>query len=58
MVQYYLTIGDVSGLIDWFEKAVEQREPLAVEYLSHVPIELVRSSPRWAALMGTMNLQP
>jgi hypothetical protein len=58
MVQYYLTIGDVNGLLDWFEKAVEQREPLAVVYVGYLPTELVRSSPRWAALMRTMNLEP
>ena len=57
MVQYHMVIGDIDGCVEWLEKAVEQREPLAVVYLGILP-ELVRSSPRGAALMRTMNLEP
>jgi len=58
MVQYHLDIGDINGSIEWFEKAVAQREPLAVVYAGYLPTDLVRSNPRWAALMRSMNLQP
>ena len=58
MVHYHWTIGDIEGFIEWLEKAVEQREPLAVVYVGNPPVEHVQSSPRWAALLRTMNLEP
>jgi hypothetical protein len=57
-VQYYLTIGNVDGSIEWFEEAVEQRQPMAVVYVGDPLTKRLRSSPRWAALVRTMNLEP
>jgi tetratricopeptide (TPR) repeat protein len=56
MAQYHLELGNVDGIIDCLEKAVDQREPMAVLYIGILPEELVRDNPRWAALLKTMNL--
>jgi hypothetical protein len=58
MVVFHLTIGDVEGSIEWFEKAVDQREPMAVVYVGDPLTQRVRSNPRWAALIRSMNLEP
>ena len=55
---FHLTIGDVEGSIEWFEKAVDQREPMAVVYVGDPLTQRVRSNPRWAALIRSMNLEP
>lgn len=56
MAQYHLELGNIDGTIECLEKAVDQREPLALTYLGILPAELVRDNPRWAALLKTMNL--
>ena len=41
---------------DWMEKAIEQRDPLAVVMLLGAGTEIWRSSPRWPALAKMINL--
>jgi Tfp pilus assembly protein PilF len=41
---------------DWMEKAIEQRDPVAVMALFGAGIEIWRSSPRWPALATMLNL--
>ena len=56
MAQYHLELGSVDEFIECLEKAVDQREPLAVVFVGLLPAELVRDNPRWVALLKTMNL--
>ena len=49
---FSIVLGDVDGAMDWFEKAVEQRHPVAVLLL----LRQIRSSSRWPALAKLMNL--
>jgi hypothetical protein len=56
MIQYHVTSGELDGAIDWFERAVDEREPLVVIYANEPQIRRFRSGPRWAALLKTMNL--
>jgi Flp pilus assembly protein TadD len=56
MILYHLVRGDEEGAIDWFEKGIEQREPIVVVYHGHPRTKAWRSNPRWVALMRKMNL--
>ena len=48
---YYLVCGETDKAADWLVRTVEQRHPLATIFLP-----LLRSSPRWPALAGLINL--
>jgi hypothetical protein len=56
MIQYHVTSGELDGAIDWFERAVEEREPLVTIYANEPQVKRFQSGPRWAALLETMNL--
>ncbi len=56
MIQFHIDSRELDGVMDWFDKAVEQREPLAVVYTCCPYLDSLRSSPRWKALLKTMNL--
>ena len=48
---FHLLCGEIDQAADWFEKAIEQRDP-AMPTLGY----RFRSSPRWPALAKMMNL--
>jgi len=51
LFHYYFLSGETDKAMDWLERTIAQRHPLAFIFLS-----LVRSSPRRPALAGLMNL--
>jgi eukaryotic-like serine/threonine-protein kinase len=53
---FYSICGDIDAAADWFEKAIEQRDPSVVGYLRTPLMKLLQSSPRWPALAKQMNL--
>ncbi len=53
---FHAMCGDADASADWFEKAIEQRDPAVVGYLRTPLMKIVRSSPRWPALATLMNL--
>ncbi len=53
---FYTICGDVDMAADWFEKAIEQRDPSVVGYLRTPLMKQLQSSPRWPALAKQMNL--
>jgi hypothetical protein len=48
--------GGTDAAADWFEKAIDQRDPAVVGYLRTPLMKILRSSPRWPALAKQMNL--
>jgi TolB-like protein len=56
MVVYHLVTGEPEAALDWYEKAVEEREPLAVPYVADPLTRPLHANPRWTALLKTMNL--
>jgi TolB-like protein len=56
MIVYHLVGGDIDAAIDWYERAIEQRQPLAVVLAAAGYMKAARSSPRWPKLAKMMNL--
>jgi TolB-like protein/Tfp pilus assembly protein PilF len=53
---FYSICGEFDAAADWFEKAIEQRDPAVVGYLRTPLMKGLQSSPRWSALAKQMNL--
>ena len=57
MVLYHLICGEVDAAADWFEKAIEQRDPVMVPWLRLPLTKPRRMSLRWPkiATMSQLN---
>jgi tetratricopeptide (TPR) repeat protein len=53
---FHAMCGETDEAADWFEKAIEQRDPAVVGYLRTPLMKVLRSSPRWPGLAKLMNL--
>jgi hypothetical protein len=56
MIWYHLVCGHIDAAIDWYERAIEQRQPMAVPLAVAGYMKAIRSSPRWPKLAKMMNL--
>ena len=56
MVLYHLICSDIDAAADWFEKAVEQRDPILLPWLRLPLTKPLRVSPRWPKIAAMMNL--
>ena len=56
MILYHLVCEDIDAAIDWYERAIEQRQPMAVLLAAAGYMKAIRSSPRWPKLAKMMNL--
>jgi TolB-like protein/Tfp pilus assembly protein PilF len=56
MVLYHLLCSEVEAAANWFEKAVEQRDPILIPWLRLPLLRALRMSPRWPKIAGMMNL--
>jgi TolB-like protein/Tfp pilus assembly protein PilF len=54
----YLGLGEMDTAFEWFEKAVDEREPLMLHVHVHPNYDPLRSHPRYPALLRKMNLEP
>lgn len=54
----HLGLGEIDAAFDWFEKAVDEREPLMLHFHVHPNYDPARSHPRYSALLRKMNLEP
>lgn len=52
----YLGLGDLDTCLDWLEKAVEERDPLIVEFQPKPLYDAFRPHPRFQALLSAMHL--
>ena len=53
---FHTCCGQIDLAADWFEKAIEERDPYAPALLQSVIGEPLRLSPRWPKLAALMNL--
>jgi TolB-like protein/Tfp pilus assembly protein PilF len=54
----YSGLGEMDKAFDWYEKAVDEREPLMLHFHVHPNYDPLRSHPRYKALLRKMNLEP
>ena len=54
----YRGLGEMDKAFDWFEKAVDEREPLMLHIRVHPNNDRMRTHPRYPALLRKMNLEP
>lgn len=52
----HLGLGENEACLDWLEKAVNEREPLIVEFQPKPLYDAIRDHPRFQALLSTMHL--
>jgi eukaryotic-like serine/threonine-protein kinase len=53
---YYWALREFDAAADWFEKAIDQHDPVGVTSLRVWYGRELRSTPRWAGLMRKLNL--
>ncbi len=56
MALYHLIRSDVDAAADWFEKAIEAREPTVVSWIRLPLLKPLRESARWGKIARMMNL--
>jgi TolB-like protein/tetratricopeptide (TPR) repeat protein/predicted Ser/Thr protein kinase len=56
MITYHLVQSEIDAAIDWYERLIEQRQPIAAELASAGYLKPLRSNPRWPKLAKMMNL--
>ncbi|HYL34330.1 MAG TPA: protein kinase [Bryobacteraceae bacterium] len=56
MLAYHLLLAQYDAAIDWYERAIEQRQPIAAHIASAVSLKPLRAHPRWPKLAKMMNL--
>jgi hypothetical protein len=54
---YHSILGDIDSAADWYEKAIEQRDPRAPWLFPLQFGDFLTSTPRWPGLMRMMNLK-
>jgi hypothetical protein len=52
----YLALGDKDAAFEWAEKAVKQRDPTILSVQTSPVFDLLRSDPRYTALLRQLNL--
>ena len=52
----YIGLGDKENAFDWFEKGIEQRDPALFHIKASPEADILRSDPRYEALLEKMNL--
>jgi serine/threonine-protein kinase len=54
----YSGLGEIDKALDWFEKAIEERDVTITAYYVMPMFDPLRSHPRYHALLRKMNLEP
>ena len=56
MILHHLVCAEIDAALDWYERAIELRQPGAATLASPEYCKPLRSSPRWPKLAKMMNL--
>jgi TolB-like protein/Tfp pilus assembly protein PilF len=54
----YSGLGEMDKAFDWFEKAVDEHDPLMLHFHVHPNYDHLRSQPRYHSLLRKMNWEP
>jgi serine/threonine protein kinase/tetratricopeptide (TPR) repeat protein len=54
----YLGLAEMDRAFDWFEKAIDERDPLMLHFHVHPNYDPLRTHARYSALLREMNLEP
>jgi Tfp pilus assembly protein PilF len=54
----YQALAESDKAFDWFEKAIDDREPLMLQFTVHPNYDSLRAHSRYPALLRKMNLEP
>jgi len=54
----YQGLGEMDKAFDWFEKAVDEHDPLMLHFHVHPNYDPAHTHPRYQALLRKMNLEP
>ncbi len=54
----YAGLGEMDKAFDWFEKAVDEHNPLMLHFHVHPNYDPLRTHPRYSVLLRKMNLEP
>jgi hypothetical protein len=57
MAVYHWAVRESDAAADWFERAIDQRDPWVPVYVRSWYGRELRSTPRWAGLMKKLNLR-
>jgi TolB-like protein len=55
-VLYHVLCGETEPAADWYERAIEQRDPFALVFASGPLLSTIRQTSRWPKLARMMNL--
>jgi tetratricopeptide (TPR) repeat protein len=55
-LSYHFMCSEIDVALDWYERAIEDRQPMATECVCARYLEPLRCSPRWPKLARMMNL--
>jgi TolB-like protein len=55
-IYFHAVQSDTDGALDWYERAVERRHPIATELASAHFLKELRASPRWPTVARALNL--
>ena len=53
---FHTCCGEIDLAANWYERVIEERDPIGMDTLQTAIGEPVRSSPRWPKLAAMMNL--
>jgi tetratricopeptide (TPR) repeat protein len=53
---FHICCGEIDLAADWYERVIEERDPIAIETLQTAIGEPIRSSPHWPKLAAMLNL--
>jgi hypothetical protein len=56
MMLYHVVCSEIAAAIEWYERGIEQRQPLVAQLASAGFLKPLRASPRWSKLAKMMNL--
>jgi serine/threonine-protein kinase len=54
----YSGLGELDKAFDWFEKAVDEHDPLMLHFHVHPNYDPLHTHPRYSVLLRKMNLEP
>ncbi len=56
MTVFHLMSGDVNHAADWYEKAIDEKDPSVIGYLRVPTLKPLLESPRWTGIAKKLNL--